>query len=561
MAKKVGYKVVIDNWLTEDGLNQIMGWAREGCTDSQVAEHIGIGKSTFCEWKKKHPKITDALEKGRKPLLVDAESALYEAAIGHFTEDVDTEVYKDGKGMTHERVRKSKRWVKPEPQLLMYLLNNRRPDRYSSAPKDKKTEALMELAKKAYRGVPAEIVAPKFAEIFHDLRDKIFTEYVLPGGRGSTKSSVVSLAVVDFIWKNPECHACVLRQVGNTLSDSVYNQVQWAIDQLGLSGDFKYTKNPLEITRLSTGQKIFFRGADDPGKIKSLKPSFGYIGIIWFEELDQFGGEEAVRKIEQSLVRGGDTIYVFKSFNPPKSAQNWANQYLVIPKATRKVIRSTYLDVPPSWLGKQFIDDANFLKEVNPAAYENEYMGEANGSGGAVFDNLEIREITDEEIANFDNLYTGLDFGWYPDPTAIVRVQFDAGMHTLYVFKEYRAVKKSNEQLANVLLHDWGYTDVDVVTCDSAEPKSIADLRAAGVLAREAEKGPDSRPYSYKWLCSLRKIVIDPVRCPETAEEFIKLEYERDADGNVTSEIDSTRDHSIDAVRYAMNRVWKRRGQ
>ena len=95
----------------------------------------------------------------------------------------------------------------------------------------------------------------------------------------------------------------------------------------------------MEIEYIPTGQKIYFRGADDPGKIKSIKPQFGYIGIVWFEELDQYHGPEAIRNIEQSVIRGGDIAYIFKSFNPPQTANNWANKYVKIPKSSQQLTR------------------------------------------------------------------------------------------------------------------------------------------------------------------------------------------------------------------------------
>lgn len=245
---------------------------------------------------------------------------------------------------------------------------------------------------KVYSGIPASLVAPTFSPVLFDIAEQEHSEYVFPGGRGSTKSSFCGLNVIDLLMKNENMHVCVLRAVANTLKDSVYSQILWAISALGLDDDFTCTKSPLEITRISTGQKIYFRGADDPHKIKSIKPPFGYIGIVWFEELDQFGGEEAVRTIEQSVIRGGERAYKFKSFNPPKSAQNWANKYIKVPRTDRLVTESTYLTVPKKWLGKPFLDDAEFLKETNPTAYENEYMGVANGTGGNVFDNVLIRD-------------------------------------------------------------------------------------------------------------------------------------------------------------------------
>lgn len=411
-----------------------------------------------------------------------------------------------------------------------------------------------------YNGIPATMIAPVFAPVLFDIREHKYTEYVFPGGRGSTKSSFVSVNIIDLIMANPDMHAVVMRQVADTLRGSVYQQMLWAIEALGLSDEFHATVSPMEITRKSTGQKIYFRGADDPGKIKSIKVPFGYIGVLWFEELDQFVGPEAVRKIEQSVIRGGDVAYIFKSFNPPKSASNWANKYIKIPKATRIVVWSNYTQVPAVWLGKPFIDEAEFLKKANPTAYENEYLGVANGTGGLVFDNVTIRKITDDEIKVFDRICNGVDWGWYPDPYHFVRCHYDAARLKLYIFMEYRCNKKSNRQTADKL-KKLGLTANDLIICDSAEEKSVGDYRDYGLFARGAEKGPGSVEYSMKWLQSLTEIVIDNERCPETAQEFLEYEYERDKEGEVISGYPDKNNHGIDAVRYATNPIWKKRGQ
>lgn len=412
-----------------------------------------------------------------------------------------------------------------------------------------------------YTGIPSTMIAPAFAKTVFDIENGEYLEYVFPGGRGSTKSSFVSLEVIDQIMKNENMHAVVMRQVADTLRTSVYQQVLWAISALDLEDEFHCTVSPLEITRKSTGQKIYFRGADDPNKIKSIKVPFGYIGILWLEELDQFTGPEAVRKIEQSVIRGGDKAYIFKSFNPPKTANNWANKYIKIPKATRKVVESTYLDVPKQWLGKPFIDEAEFLKEVNPDAYENEYMGVANGNGGNVFDNVQIRAITDEEINRFDRLYNGVDWGWFPDPWAFNRMYYDAARRDLYIFDEAHENKKSNQETAKILKEKHNIKPNDKVTCDSAEEKSVSDYKSYGLFARGAIKGPGSVEYSMKWLQSLHSIIIDNARCPHTAEEFLDYEYERDKDDNIISGYPDKDNHHIDAVRYAMEEVWRRRGR
>lgn len=412
-----------------------------------------------------------------------------------------------------------------------------------------------------YQGIPASVVAPVFAKVIHDIEENKYREFVFPGGRGSTKSSFISLQIIDLMEKNPEMHAAVYRQVADTLRDSVYNQVCWAIESLGLEAEYKCTVSPMEITKKSTGQKIFFRGCDDPFKSKGIKPPFGFIGVLWFEELDQFKGPEAVRTVTQSVIRGGDKTYIFKSFNPPKSAMNWANKYIKVPKPGMMVVHTTYLEVPKTWLGKPFLDEAEHLKETNPTAYENEYMGIANGNGGNVFDNIFIEEITDEQIAEFDNIYNGIDWGWFPDPYAFVRVHYEPSQETLYIWDEYTCNKKSNRETADILIEEHGITSNDLITCDSTENKSVGDYKEYGLLTRAAEKGPESRRYSYKWLQMLRKIVIDNSRCPIATEEFMNKEYERDKEGNVIEGYPDGDDHVIDAVRYATNRIWKRRGQ
>lgn len=424
--------------------------------------------------------------------------------------------------------------------------------------KNKKEEVKVEAK---YNGIPATMVAPSFIKALYDIQEHNHDEYVLPGGRGSTKSSFISLVIVDLLEKNPEMHAAVYRQVGDTLRDSVYAQLCWAIQSLGLEDEYKCTVSPMEITKKSTGQKIFFRGCDDPMKSKGIKAPFGYIGILWFEELDQYKGPEAVRTVTQSVIRGGDKCYIFKSFNPPKSATNWANKYIKIPKETMLVTESTYLEVPEKWLGKVFLEEANFLKDTNPTAYENEYMGVANGSGGNVFDNIEIRTITDEEISQFDRLYFGVDWGYYPDYYAFIKCYYNHNRHELYIFDEYTCNKKSNRETYEELVNNHGVTPNDLVICDSSEPKSIGDYKAYGLLARGAEKGPGSVDYSMKWLQSLSKIIIDNTRTPVTSEEFLNYEYERDKEGNVISGYPDKDNHCIDAVRYSLNKVWKKKGQ
>lgn len=408
--------------------------------------------------------------------------------------------------------------------------------------------------------IPAELIAAPFVDLYRDILAQGHMEYVLKGGRGSTKSSFAALVVVERLMKNREEHAIAMRQVGATLKDSVYARLCWAISALGLENEFECKLMPMEIVRKETKQKIYFRGADDPTKLKSLTPSFGHMGTLWLEELDQFAGEASIRNIEQSVIRGGEGI-VIMTFNPPKSKSSWVNRFVSQPKENRLIHHSTYLQIPPQWLGKRFIDEALYLKETNPAAYAHEYLGECVGSGGLVFENVVLREIGDEEISRFDRIYNGIDWGWYPDPFRFCRVSYCGADRRLYIFDEMGGNKLPNAKITE-MLKEKGITYQDRITADSGGegPKSIEDLKAAGFLIRGAIKGAGSVEYSMKWLCGLNEIVIDHKRCPRTAREFTEYEFEKDKNGFVIGGYPDKNNHSIDAVRYAVEEIWRKRG-
>ncbi len=418
-----------------------------------------------------------------------------------------------------------------------------------------------------YVVLPAKDIASSFSDVNRFIDGRNYREYYFEGGRGSTKSSFISEKIIELLENNPRMCAVILRKVKDTLKDSVYAQLEWAIDTLsetypGLKDRYKLTKSPLEITNTRTGQVIYFRGADDYGKIKSLKtPKNMYVGITWYEEFDQFAGMNEVRKINQSLIRGGEDFIQFYSYNTPASSQHFVNIEKIIPKESRLVHLSDYRAVPKKWLGQAFIDEAEFLKEVNERLYENEYLGLMTGVGGNVFENVELREITDEEINNYDYIYQGMDFGWFPDPLAWTKCCYNPSQRTLYIFDEFVINKMSNADVWQYLKDEKGVTEDDMIIADSAEPKSIGDFRMYGSCMRGAEKGPDSVAYSMKWLSGLAKIVIDPKRCPNSAQEFSTYEYEQDKDGNYISGYVDANNHCIDSIRYALNNIWKKRGQ
>lgn len=406
----------------------------------------------------------------------------------------------------------------------------------------------------------SELISPAFFDVHRQIKAGKVTELLAKGGRGSTKSSYISLELILQLVLHPQCHAIVLRKVDKTLRTSVYAQICWAIAALGLGSRFKCTVSPMECTYRPTGQKILFFGMDDPGKLKSLKVPFGYIGLLWFEELDQFDGHEQVRNVEQSCLRGGPYALTFKSFNPPASARSWANRYALEQRPGKLVHHSTYQTTPAQWLGPRFLADAEHLQATNPVAYRHEYGGEVVGSGTAVFENLRLEAIPDALRTGFDRSLHGVDWGWYPDPWAYNAVHYDAARRTLYILDELTRRRTSNKDTAT-LLQERGLTGADLITADSAEPKSVGDYRAFGLACKAAQKGPGSVNYSMKWLQGLAAIVIDPAVCPDTAREFSEYEYERDArTGEVLPGYPDLNNHHIDAVRYATECIWKRKG-
>lgn len=395
------------------------------------------------------------------------------------------------------------------------------------------------------------IIAPSFFDVHRSLKKNEYTHYWLAGGRASTKSSFISIEIPLGMMQNPDYNAVVLRKVSNTLKDSVFNQLVWALDKLGVLDYWTINKSPLELTYKPFGNKILFRGSDDPQKLKSTKFIKGYCKYIWYEEVSEFFGMEEIRNINQTLMRGGKVFTVFYSYNPPKNVNNWVNAEALVSRPDKLLHKSNYLTVPREWLGEPFFIEAEHLKEVNELAYRNEYLGEATGTGGAVFDNLTIREITDDEISHFDRIYDGLDFGYAVDPSCYVQVNYDKTRKRLYIFSEVYGVGLSNERLWEKIIDK--KISRATITADSAEPKSIDKLNSLGqVYVRGAKKGPDSVEYGIRWLQDLEEIVIDNKRCPNTAREFGLYEYERDKYGEFKSKYPDINNHSIDAVRYAI---------
>lgn len=395
------------------------------------------------------------------------------------------------------------------------------------------------------------VISPNFFDLHNDLVDEEYNEIWCKGGRGSTKSSFISVEIMLGILKDKDANAVVYRRYENEIRDTVFSQCEWAASVLEVEDKWRFMVSPMQAIYLPTGQRIVFKGADQPKKTKSIKIAKGYIKYAWFEEVDQYGGMEEVRSILQSLFRGGDhkRVALF-SYNPPRSARSWVNREVKNPKPGRFVHSSTYLDVPKDWLGERFIAEAEYLRATNETAYRHEYLGEEVGTGFEVFNNVKIQAISDAEIAEFDHIRQGLDFGYAVDPVAFVRAHYDTKHRRLYLFREVSGIGISNRQLAGMLTDE---EKRERTIADSAEPKSVNELKADYNLnVVGCRKGPGSVEHGVKWLADLEAIIIDPIRCPLAAKEFVNYALEQRRDGEIVSRYPDKENHCIDSTRYAL---------
>lgn len=404
----------------------------------------------------------------------------------------------------------------------------------------------------------SDLLTPKFYPLYSAWKSNKYTRLVCKGGRGSAKSTNIALILVVDLMQYPVNTIC-FRKVGETLRKSVYEQIKWAIKFLGVEEYFEYKLSPLEIIYKERGNKFIFMGVDDPQKSKSIKEAQFPVARYWFEELAEFKNEDEVETVLNSIFRGklekGLIYKGFFSYNPPKMKHNWVNKkynYSFIENNVY-VHHSTYLDNPH--ISEEFIKEAEAVKAKDETKYKLVYMGEPIGNGLVPFPNLEIREIEATEIAGLEKFRNGVDWGYGVDPLAFVRWGYDKKKSIIYALDEYYGVGLKNRNLANYILSK-GYDEL--VMCDSAEPKSIDELKEYDISAWGAKKGAGSVEYGEKWLSDLEAIVIDPKRTPNISREFEMIDYDTDREGNPLPRLCDSNNHTIDATRYAFSNDMKK---
>ena len=404
----------------------------------------------------------------------------------------------------------------------------------------------------------ADYVSPVFDGVIDDMMAYRHDQYFLAGGRGSFKSTTASVRLDMGILDDPDANAVVFRKVKDTIAGTVFARYCKTIRQNNLDRFFKIHNSPQRITftnRHGLRQEIRFLGLDKADKSKSAEFEHGYCKFAHFEELDQFNGWDEVHTVIETIGRGGPRFQFIGTYNPPESITSWVNTEARLPKDNRLVHISNYTmhprDLQERWLGLPFLREAESVKALQPERYRHIYLGEVTGTGGEIFRNVELRPITDDEIAMFRTIRHGMDFGFTNDPTALMSCAYDRKHRVLYIFAEDVKAGLFEEDIIELVKRR--KLENEYITCDSAEARVIAKLLRLGARGvRPSYKKADFPRFGVNWLRSRVKIVIDPVRCPVAAHEFTTYEFDRMRDGTLRNDFPDRDNHTIDGVRYAM---------
>ena len=374
---------------------------------------------------------------------------------------------------------------------------------------------------------------------------------VCKGSRGSKKSKTTALNMIERLYEYPESNGLCVRRFSNTLRDSVYSDLKWAIHRLGLDRFFDCTVSPMQITRRSTGQKILFRGLDDGLKITSISVDKGYLCFVWIEEAYEIFDESDFNKLDMS-IRGEVPEGYFKqitlTFNP-WSATSWLKKRFFDNPDDNTFVKTT------TWQCNEWLDDADrkiFLdmKEKNPRRYRIEGDGDWGIAEGLIYENVVFNEAFDvEELRKKDGIKAafGNDFG-FTDPNAFVCCLVDNADMRIYVFDEWYQTGVTNKVIAQKI-KTMGYGSQQII-CDCADAKSIAELRDEGIRAEPSRKGKDSVNHGIQ-LIQNYQIVVHP-KCVNLRKEIENYCWKKDSSGRLKDDPEHDFSHGMDAMRYGV---------
>lgn len=373
---------------------------------------------------------------------------------------------------------------------------------------------------------------------------------VCKGSRASKKSKTTALNFIYRIMKYPQANLLVVRKVFGTLKDSCYTELKWAIHRFGVDSLFDCKMSPLEITYKPTGQKIYFRGLDDPLKVTSITVDVGYLCWLWIEEAYEITSEDDFNMLDES-IRGevGDNLFkqATLTFNP------WSDRHW-LKRRFFDVSSEDVLAITTNYMCNEWLDNADKrlfenMKKNNPKRYAVAGLGEWGVTEGVIFENWRTEDLT-ELIPTFDNIYCGMDFGYSNDPNALIKVHISKAQRKIYVFAEWYQAGMSDEELSEVARE---FVGNDYITCDSAEPKTIDFLASKGVKAVPAMKGADSINRGIRWLQGYEIVVHK--NCQNFINEISQSCWLKDKYGNAMAKPVDKDNHLLDALRYATEQL------
>lgn len=377
---------------------------------------------------------------------------------------------------------------------------------------------------------------------------------VVKGGRGSKKSTTTALWIIYKMMQYPLANTLVIRRIFNTHKDSTYTQLKWASNVLGVSHLWKFSKSPLEATYIPTGQKILFRGLDDPMSITSITVEHGHLCWCWFEEAFQVMNEDDFNKVDMS-IRGELPKGYFKqitlSFNP------WSEKHW-LKKRFFDVKDEDVLAITTNYTCNEFLgeDDKKLFEKIkinNPRRYNIEGLGNWGIAEGLVYSNFEELDFNIEDIKKRPNVKSafGLDFGYTNDPTAFIASLVDLDNMEIFIFDEHYQKAMSNKDIANMIKYK-GYSKERIVG-DSSEPKSIDDIKRQGIYRlKGARKGKDSILNGIQYIQDF-KIYVHP-KCENTMIELSNYVWDT-KEGNVINKPIDDYNHLMDALRYSLEDI------
>lgn len=374
---------------------------------------------------------------------------------------------------------------------------------------------------------------------------------VVKGSRASKKSTTTAMDMIYRIMKYPQSNGLVVRKTFRTLQDSCFAQLKWAIRRLNVEEYFDYKYSPLEIVYKPTGQKILFRGLDDPLKVTSVTVNVGYLCFLWIEEAYEITNENDFDMLDES-IRGEVPDNLFKQITltlNPWNERHWIKKrFFDAPKDPDIFALTTNYKIN-EWLDKSDLKVFERMKENNPRRYQVAGLGHWGIVDGLVYENWSEQEYNFDTVKNLQ-IVCGLDYGYTNDPTALFVGFLDRDNKKLYVWDELYQKGLSNRQISDKI-KSMGYGK-ERITADSAEPKSNDELNYLGLRVTGAKKGADSVMNGIQWIQEL-KIIIHP-RCVNFITEIGNYSWASDKFGNKLNKPMDEFNHEMDAMRYALEK-------